>query len=81
MKSKISIIGGSGFVGSFLINELQNYEVENLDKNSSPFFENITINGDIRNLDDIKIQKDTKCVVLLAAEHRDDISQNLSIMM
>ena len=41
MKSKISIIGGSGFVGSFLINELQNYEVENLDKNSSPFLKTL----------------------------------------
>jgi len=67
-------IGGSGFVGSFLIKELHNYKVGNLDKNPSPFFDNITTIADIRNLDEIKIPKGTKCVVLLAAEHRDDIS-------
>lgn len=70
----ITIIGGSGFVGSFLINELRDCKVHNLDKNSSPFFDNITINGDIRNLDQIKIPRTSKSVVLLAAEHRDDIS-------
>ena len=70
----ITIIGGSGFVGSFLIKELRNFKVHNLDKNSSPFFDNITINGDIRNLDQIKIPRTSKSVVLLAAEHRDDIS-------
>ena len=70
----ILTIGGSGFVGSFLIKELHNYKVGNLDKNPSPFFDNITVNGDIRNLDEIKIHKDTKSVVLLAAEHRDDVS-------
>lgn len=73
-KSKYLIIGGSGFVGSFLIKELQDYEVRNLDKNPSPFFDNITTNGDIRNLDEIKIPKGTKSVILLAAEHRDDVS-------
>jgi GlcNAc-P-P-Und epimerase len=70
----ITIIGGSGFVGSFLIKELQDYKVGNLDKNPSPFFDNITTNGDIRNLDEIKIPKGTKSVILLAAEHRDDVS-------
>ena len=70
----ITIIGGSGFVGSFLIKELKNYKVGNFDKNPSPFFDNITVNGDIRNLDEIKIPKFTETVVLLAAEHRDDVS-------
>ena len=70
----ITIIGGSGFVGSFLINELRDYKVHNLDKNSSPFFDNITINGDIRSLDQIKIPRFSESIVLLAAEHRDDIS-------
>lgn len=70
----ILIIGGSGFVGSFLIKELHNFKVRNLDKNSSPFFDNITINGDIRNIDEIIIPKGTESVVLLAAEHRDDVS-------
>ena len=70
----ISIIGGSGFVGSFLIKELNDFKVSNLDKNSSPFFDSITINGDIRNFNEIKIPKSTDSVVLLAAEHRDDVS-------
>ena len=34
----ILTIGGSGFVGSFLIKELSNYKVENIDKNPSPFY-------------------------------------------
>lgn len=71
---RITVVGGSGFVGSFLIKELDNYKLQNLDKNPSPFFENITLKGDIRNLDEIKIPKDTESVVLLAAEHRDDVS-------
>ena len=70
----ILTIGGSGFVGSFLIKELHSYKIGNIDKNPSPFFDDITINGDIRNLDEIKIPKGTKSVVLLAAEHRDDVS-------
>ena len=39
----IKIIGGSGFVGSFLIDELKSFEVQNLDKNSSPFFNEISV--------------------------------------
>ena len=74
MKNKYFIIGGSGFVGSFLIKELKDFKVQNLDKNSSPFFDNITVNGDVRNLDEIKIPEGTESVVLLAAEHRDDVS-------
>ena len=70
----ITIIGGSGFVGSFLIKELLDRKVKNLDKNSSPFFDSITIKGDIRNMDEIKIPRTSKSVVLLAAEHRDDVS-------
>ena len=73
-RSSITIIGGSGFVGSFLLKKLRGENIRNLDKNPSPFFENITTKGDIRKLDEIKIIKGTKCVVLLAAEHRDDVS-------
>lgn len=70
----ILIIGGSGFVGSFLIKELNKHNVLNLDKKSSPFFDNISMKSDIRNFNEIKIPKNTECVVLLAAEHRDDVS-------
>ena len=71
---KTLIIGGSGFVGSFLLKKLQNKQVENLDKNKSPFFNDITKIGDIRFKNQIIIPKNTKSVVLLAAEHRDDVS-------
>lgn len=70
----ISIIGGSGFVGSFLIKELIDCNVQNLDKNLSPFFNNFTEIGDIRFPDQINFNKEFKTVVLLAAEHRDDVS-------
>ena len=68
------IIGGSGFVGSKLMTELTAKKCYNIDKNPSSYFDNITTNGDIRNLDKIKISKITESVVLLAAEHRDDVS-------
>jgi nucleoside-diphosphate-sugar epimerase len=68
------IIGGSGFVGSFLLKELKNHKFINLDKNPSPFFNNKTLIGDIRNLEEIKIPIGTTSVTLLAAEHRDDVS-------
>ncbi len=71
---KTCLIGGSGFVGSFLIKELNNSSVKNLDKNPSPFFNEITTIGDIRYLDQIKIPKGTKSIILLAAEHKDDVS-------
>jgi nucleoside-diphosphate-sugar epimerase len=70
----ITIIGGSGFVGSFLIKELEGFNIGNLDKNPSPFYDKNTVIGDIRVIDEIKIPKGTDSVVLLAAEHRDDVS-------
>ena len=71
----IKIIGGSGFVGSFLINEiLKNNSVSNLDKNQSPFFSDLTIIGNILNKEDLKFDSKINSVVLLAAEHRDNVS-------
>jgi len=69
----ITIIGGSGFVGSFLIKELRSDVIENIDKKISPFYDSITRIGDVRNIDDLKLNDSTKVVVLLAAEHRDDV--------
>jgi len=68
------IIGGSGFVGSFLMKEINSEHIYNLDKNPSPFFNEKTTIGDIRNVSEIKIKSDISSVVLLAAEHRDDVS-------
>jgi nucleoside-diphosphate-sugar epimerase len=69
----ILVIGGSGFVGSFLLKRIEN-KIVNLDKNPSPFFNKKTVIGDIRRVDEIKIPNGTNTVVLLAAEHRDDVS-------
>ncbi len=72
---KTLIIGGSGFVGSRLLSEVDRTDFLNLDKNISPFFDDISILGDIRNKEDLKqSMKDVDNVVLLAAEHRDDVS-------
>lgn len=70
----IQVIGGSGFVGSFLLQELKDFKVCNLDKNTSPFFNEITTIGDIRKKEDLIFSKEVSSVVLLAAEHRDDVS-------
>ena len=71
---KTIIIGGSGFVGSFLIKELLNFNIQNIDKNPSPFFNDISLKCDIRNLKELNIPKSSDFVVLLAAEHKDDVS-------
>ncbi|MDG1146577.1 MAG: NAD-dependent epimerase/dehydratase family protein [Flavobacteriales bacterium] len=71
---EILLIGGSGFVGSFLMKEINSEHIYNLDKNPSPFFNAKTTIGDIRNVSEIKITSDISSVVLLAAEHRDDVS-------
>ena len=72
--SKVLIIGGSGFVGSQLISTLKPNNCINIDKNASPFFPNISLLGDIRNSSEIIIDENIETVVLLAAEHRDDVS-------
>ena len=69
----ISVVGGSGFVGSRLISELGLKSCTNIDKAKSALFASITAIGDIRSPEKIQFQKNTKAVVLLAAEHRDDV--------
>ena len=71
----IKIIGGSGFVGSFLIKKISNNNlISNLDKNQSLFFSHLTTIGNVLNKEDLKFDTKTKSVVLLAAEHRDDVT-------
>ncbi len=72
--NRYAIIGGSGFVGSKLISTIGVNNCYNLDKNVSPFFSKITNIGDIRFKDQIKISSKSKFIILLAAEHRDDVS-------
>ncbi len=73
---KITTIGGSGFVGSRLIDLLRNsHDMMNIDKQPSPIFNDITAIANVSDLDKItELLKGTDLVVLLAAEHRDDVS-------
>ena len=75
---KITIIGGSGFVGTRLIELLKNnvnYFLTNIDKQQSPFFSNIThISNVLDKASLTDLLKGSDVVVLLAAEHRDDVS-------
>lgn len=70
----ITIIGGSGFVGTRLISLLDNGNCLNYDKNESSFFPNISFICDIRNPNSLELHTKTTTLVLLAAEHRDDVS-------
>ena len=75
---KIMLIGGSGFVGTRLLNLLKDYpeyELKNIDLQPSHFFNEITTIGDVRNQE--QMDKDlvgSDIVVLLAAQHRDDVT-------
>lgn len=76
---KVTLIGGSGFVGTRLIEALKHdsqksYELKNIDLQNSHFYPELTEIGDVRNQDNMNMQlNNTDCVVLLAAQHRDDV--------
>lgn len=74
----ITLIGGSGFVGTRLIDLLkedQNYELKNIDLEHSHFFDSITVIGDVRDQVQMdEMMQGTDLVVLLAAKHRDDVT-------
>lgn len=75
----ITMIGASGFVGTRLIDLLkqspEKYNLKNIDLLPSHFFNDITEIGDVREQDQMdKKLKGADIVILLAAQHRDDIS-------
>ncbi len=75
---KVTMIGASGFVGTRLLGILKEaggYELKNIDLLPSPFFNEVTEIGDVRDqaLMDEKLQG-ADVVALLAAQHRDDVS-------
>lgn len=72
----ILFIGASGFIGTRLTDLCKSgFAITNLDKQQSPFFNELTTLGDVRNPADIeKALQGKDAVVLLAAEHRDDVS-------
>lgn len=75
---KIAIIGASGFIGTHLINLLKNcssFDIANIDKRQSHFHPEITTIANVLDKDKlVKLLVGTDLVVLLAAEHRDDVS-------
>jgi nucleoside-diphosphate-sugar epimerase len=75
---KIAIIGGSGFVGSRLIEELHKNDykdVLNIDKQQSPLFPEITKLANVLDKEALdRLLPGRDVVVLLAAEHRDDVT-------
>jgi nucleoside-diphosphate-sugar epimerase len=73
---KVLVIGGSGFIGTWLVEELikEKHEVRIFDKNPSELFARLTTLGDVRvaqGLNDALRGADV--VFNLAAEHRDDV--------
>ncbi len=75
---KIAIIGGSGFVGTNLINLLMKnsiHQLKNIDKQPSAEYNQITIIGNVLDKQQlISSLKDVDLVVLLAAEHKDNVT-------
>jgi len=75
---KITIIGGSGFVGTHLITHLYENgisDVLNIDKAPSVKYGDISEIGDVLDVAALTQQlQDTDLVILLAAEHRDDVT-------
>lgn len=76
---KISMIGASGFVGTRLIDllshEAEKYEIKNIDLQPSHFFNDITVIGDVRSQEQMdKELAGSDLVVLMAAQHRDDVT-------
>lgn len=72
------MIGASGFVGTRLIDLLKTeagYELKNVDLLPSPFFNDITVIGDVREQEQMDRElKGSDVVVLFAAQHRDDVT-------
>ena len=75
---KVTMIGASGFVGTRLLDLLKestNHELKNIDLLPSHFFPEVTTFGDVREQSQMdKELTGADCVVLLAAQHRDDVS-------
>ena len=75
----ITLIGGSGFVGTRLLALLgeqpEKYTLRNIDKRQSHFFPHVTQLADVRDAEALREKiAGSDVVVLLAAEHRDDVS-------
>ncbi len=78
MKS-ISLIGGSGFIGSRLskrLNAIKDLKVVIVDKNKSNIFPDQVKIADVRFIDQLRdVISSNSIIINLAAEHKDDIQQ------
>ncbi len=76
--TKIKLIGASGFVGTRLLDLLKDYpeyELQNIDLQPSHFFNDLTVIGDVREQEQMdRMLAGGDLVVLLAAQHRDDVT-------
>lgn len=75
----ITLVGASGFVGTRLLEVLtkepESFVCRNIDLQPSHFFNEITVIGDVRDQEAMdKDLRDSDLVILLAAQHRDDVS-------
>lgn len=73
----ISVIGGSGFIGTRLVQRLlaAGHEVRILDIADSAYYPDLRLQADVRDIESlISGLKDSDAVINLAAEHRDDVS-------
>lgn len=75
----IALIGASGFIGTRLLGllseEPERYRLTNIDLQQSHFFPQLTEIGDVREQEQMdRALKGADVVVLLAAQHRDDVS-------
>ena len=68
----ILLIGGSGFVGSHIIKLLGKENCYNIDIKPSILYNDITFIHDIR--EPLNFNKKVNLVILLAAEHKDDVT-------
>src|SRR3954464_7543086 len=73
---KILTIGGSGFIGTYLSELLQpEHQLFNIDKHNSAALSHLTSAADIRDYDNLLAAiQPADWVILLAAEHRDNVS-------
>lgn len=75
---KINIIGGSGFIGTRLVDRIcknPTYsELKIIDKKSSTTFPDLTLIADVREIEALRnTLSPESCIIHLAAEHRDDV--------
>ena len=75
MKKKITVIGGSGFVGTYLCQqfELKKQDFEIIDIKMSNIFPEKCKIGDVRDIETLRETISGDVVVNLAAVHRDDV--------